>query len=179
MDGPFLYPDRLNRDVWRNVDGLDLHQIPPLGGGRKREAFNNAIGRSRGGPTTKIHALTDKIGRPVALLITPGDIHDQAGARKLIATVPSPKRLLADRAYDANNLREELARRGIKTVIPPNPTRRHPHRYDKRAHKGRNVIERMFCRLKDARCIATRYDKRADTFFSAICLVAALKWWVN
>jgi len=93
--------------------------------------------------------------------------------------VPSPKRLLADRAYDANSLREELDRRGIKAVIPPNPTRKHPHRYDKRAYKGRNVIERMFCRLKDFRRIATRYDKRADTFLSAICLVAALKWWVN
>jgi len=112
-------------------------------------------------------------------LITPGNTHDLAGARELIAMVPSPKRLLADRAYDANSLREELARRGIKAVIPPNPTRKHPHRYDKRAYKGRNVIERMFCRLKDARRIATRYDKRADTFFSAVCLVAALKWWVN
>ena len=179
MDCHLLCSDRFDRDVWSDVGGLDLHQSPPLGGGRKRGAFNNAIGRSRGGPTTKIHALTDKIGRPVALLITPGNTHDLAGARELIAMVPSPKRLLADRAYDANSLREELARRGIKAVIPPNPTRKHPHRYDKRAYKGRNVIERMFCRLKDARRIATRYDKRADTFFSAVCLVAALKWWVN
>jgi transposase len=93
--------------------------------------------------------------------------------------VQSPRRLLADRAYDANSLRAELERRGNKAVIPPNPTRKHPHRYDKRAYKSRNVIERMFCRLKDARRIATRYDKRADTFFSAVCLVAALKWWAN
>ncbi len=70
---------------------FDLRQSPPLGGGRKRGAFNNAIGRSRGGQTTKIHALTDKIGRPVALLITPGNTHDLAGARELIAMVPSPR----------------------------------------------------------------------------------------
>ena len=75
----------------------------------------------------------------------------------------APRRLLADRAYDANSLRDEVIERGIKREIPPNPTRKHPHRYDKRAYKGRNVIERMFCRLKDFRRLATRYDKRADT----------------
>ena len=75
-----------------------------------------------------------------------------------------PNRVLADRAYDARSLREELAERRIKAVIPPNPTRKHPYRYDKIAYRGRNVIERMFCRLKDFRRIATRYDKRADIF---------------
>jgi putative transposase len=93
--------------------------------------------------------------------------------------VGHPRRLLADRAYDAKSLRDELAQRRIKAVIPPNPTRKHPHRYDKNAYKGRNVIERMFCRLKDFRRIATRYDKRADNFLSAILLAAALTWWIN
>ena len=151
----------------------------PDGGRRKRGAFNNAIGRSRGGQTTKIHALTDDIGRPLAFLITPGNTHDLVGARDLIAMVRSPRRLLADRAYDARSLRDELAARRIKAVIPPNPTRKHPHRYDKTAYKGRNVIERMFCRLKDFRRIATRYDKRADIFLSAILLAAAITWWIN
>lgn len=91
----------------------------------------------------------------------------------------SPRRLLADRAYDANSLRDELARRRITAVIPPNPTRKHSHRYSKRAYKARNLIERMFCRLKDFRRIATRYDKRADNFLSAILLAAAITWWVN
>ena len=93
--------------------------------------------------------------------------------------VRAPRRLLADRAYDARSLRDALARRKIKAVIPPNPTRKHPHRYDAKAYKARNLIERMFCRLKDFRRIATRYDKRADTFLSAILLVAALTWWIN
>jgi transposase len=86
---------------------------------------------------------------------------------------------LADRAYDANSLRDWLAERSVKAVIPPNPTRKNPHRYDKKAYKGRNLIERMFCRLKDFRRIATRYDKRADMFLSAILLAAALIWWIN
>ena len=74
---------------------------------------------------------------------------------------------------------EWLAERGTKAVIPPNPTRKHPHRYGAKAYKGRNLIERMFCRLKDFRRIATRYDKRADNFLSAILLVAAVTWWIN
>jgi transposase len=75
------------------------------------------------------------------------------------------------------SLCDELALRRIKAVIPPNPTRKHPHRYDKTAYKGRNVIERMFCRLKDFRRIATPCDKRADSFLSTVMLAAALTWW--
>lgn len=66
-----------------------------------------------------------------------------------------------------------------KAGNPANSTRKHPHCYDKQAYKGRNVIERMFYRLKDFRRVATRYDKRADNFLSAIHLVAAIAWWAN
>lgn len=113
------------------------------------------------------------------MLITPGNIHDLAGARDLLAMVRCPKRLLADRAYDARSLRDWLAEHRIKAVIPPNPTRKHPHSYDAEVYKARNLIERMFCRLKDFRRIATRYDKRADNFLSAILLAAAITWWIN
>ena len=58
-------------------------------------------------------------------------------------------------------------------------SRKHPHRYDRRAYRRRNVIERMFCRLKDFRRVATRYDKRADTFLAAILIAATLVWWLN
>jgi transposase len=179
LERDFLRSDGVHGHVRNGGDRFHLHQSPPLGGGRKRGAFNNAIGRSRGGQTTKIHALTDEIGRPLAFLITPGNTHDLVGARRLIAMVRHPRRLLADRAYDAKSLRDELAQRRIKAVIPPNPTRKHPHRYDKNAYKSRNVIERMFCHLKDFRRIATRYDKRADIFLSTIHLIAAIAWWIN
>ncbi|MCK9551191.1 transposase, partial [Aquamicrobium sp.] len=91
---------------------------------------------------------------------------------------PSHK-LLADRAYDAASLRDWLTERGTEPVIPPNPTRKNPHAYDRDAYRGRNLIERMFCRLKDFRRIATRYDKRANIFMSAVCLAAAITWWTN
>src|SRR4029078_1182359 len=169
----FDWPDR------HDVDRLHPRQSPSLGGGRKRGDFEQAIGRSRGDRTSKIHALTEDRGRPVAFLITSGNCHDLPAARDLLPTVPPPRRLLADRAYDANSLRNRLAERRVKAVIPPNPTRKHPHKYDAKAYKGRNLIERMFCRLKDFRRIATRYDKRADIYLSAILLAAAITLWIN
>jgi transposase len=155
------------------------HQSSPLGGRRKRGAFLNAIGRSRGGRTSKIHALTDALGRPLEFCITPGNTHDLVGVECILSRIPTPLKLIADRAYDAKRLRNWLAERGSESVIPPNPTRKHPHRYDPMAYKARNLIERMFCRLKDFRRIATRYDKRLDTFASAIYLAAAVIWWAN
>ena len=77
---------------------------------------------------------------------------------------PTPRRLIADQSYDAKKLREWLAERGCEPVIPPNPTRKHPATYDSVAYKARNLIERMFCRLKDFRRIATGYEKRVDIF---------------
>ena len=64
-------------------------------------------------------------------------------------------------------------------VLPPNPTRKHPHPYNAEAYKSRNLIERMFCRLKDFRRIATRYDKLARNFLASILIAAAITWWLN
>jgi transposase len=85
--------------------------------------------------------------------------------------------LLADRAYDARKLRDWLVARGVEPVIPPNRTRKHPYPWDSEVYRSRNLIERMFCRLKDFRRIATRYDKRADNFLSAVMIAATLTWW--
>ena len=90
-----------------------------------------------------------------------------------------PAKLIADRAYDARKRRGWLTERGCEPVIPSNPTRKHPHDYDRHAYKARNLIERMFCRLKDFRRVATRYDMRADTFLVAVLIAAALIWWLN
>jgi len=138
-----------------------------------------AIGRSRGGRTTKVHALTDETGRPRALVLTPGNAHDLSGARDLLAITRAPRRLLADRAYDPQSLCEWLAEHGCEPVIPLNPTRKNPHAYDPIAYRQRNGVERSFCRLKDFRRIHTRYDKRADIFLSAVLIVATIIWWAN
>ena len=108
--------------------------------------------------------------------MTAGNTHDLVGAAELLRRTPTPRRLIADRSYDAKKLREWLTERGCEPVIPPNPTRKHPATYDSVAYKARNLIERMFCRLKDFRRIATRYDKRADNFLAGIKLASARIW---
>lgn len=97
----------------------------------------------------------------------------------LLKRVPAPRRLIADRAHDARKFRDWLSERGCEPVIPPNLTRKNPHRYDAEVYRQRNLIERMFCRLKDFRRIATRYDKRANTFLSAVLIAATCLWWLN
>jgi putative transposase len=153
---------------------IEAHRLPQA----QERAFNDAIGRSRGGQTTKIQALTDEIDRPHALLITAGNTTLRARAACWRWDI-SPRGFLPIAPMTPGGLRDVLAGRWSKAVIPPNPTRKHPYRYDKTAHKGRNVIERMFCRLKGFRRIATRYDKRADIFLSTILLAATPTWWVN
>lgn len=93
--------------------------------------------------------------------------------------MPASCLLLADKAYDGDDLRQWLVERGTTPVIPNLKNRPTPHPFCKESYKRRNVIERMFCRLKDARRIATRYDKCAITFLNALCLIAALTWWIN
>jgi transposase len=117
-----------------------------LGGGRKRGAEAQAIGRSRGGCTTKIHAIVDSCGRPIALEVTPGQLGDVRVAMALI--VPG-RSLAGDAAYDSDGLRRFLVERGTMPVIPNNPIRKRPHPFDEDAYRQRNLIERMFCRLKD------------------------------
>jgi len=156
---------------------FDHGQGASLGRRRKRGAEEQGIGRSRGGRTTKIHAVCDTQGRPIAFEVTPGQLGDIRAAIVLIAQAPAARVLAADCAYDARGLRQYLAERGTTPVIPNNPTRKHPSPFNPQLYTRRNIIERMFCRLKDWRRIATRYDKLAINFASAVALAAAIIWW--
>ena len=144
---------------------------------RKRGAFQEAIGRSRGGRTTTIHALTDADGKPRILLIAPGNVHDVMMAPELLNAVGPLKRLIADKAYDTNRLRGLLKERCIKAVIPSIARRKPLIPHNRRIYRQRNMIERMFARLKDFRRVATRYDKLARNFLAAIVLAATITWW--
>jgi len=99
-------------------------------------------------------------------------------AEECVSLIPGIRELLADKAYDTNAIRAFLKERGIKAVIPSKSNRKKKIRHDKQAYKNRNVVERCFCRLKDWRRIATRYDKLAQNFFSAFCFVATLLFWI-
>lgn len=96
----------------------------------------------------------------------------------LLEGLAPPKRLLADKAYDADKLRTWLKRNRIKAVIPSTASRTKPYPLDKTAYRRRNVIERLFNRLKNWRRIATRYDRLAENYLAAIALVSIVIAWV-
>ena len=159
-------------------DRLHARQSAPLGSGRKRGEQKQAVGRSRGGRNTKIHALADAKGRLIAILLTGGEAHDYPIAERLIQEVTPSEHLLGDTAYDGNSLRKKLGERGTKPVIPNHPARKQLFSFNKRLYKLRWRIESAFNRLKDFRRIATRYDKLACNYLASVCLVAALVWWI-
>ena len=92
--------------------------------------------------------------------------------------MPPSAELVADKGYDSKALREWLGQRGTEPVIPPRKNRKIRYDYDKTIYKQRNVIESMFCRLKDWRRIATRFDRNITNFMGAIALAAAVIWWL-
>ena len=88
------------------------------------------------------------------------------------------RKLLGDQAYDSEELRLWLNQRGTKAVVPNRSNRKQPFSFDKKSYKQRHRIENAFCRLKDFRRIATRYDRLARNFLASVCLVAAIVWWI-
>ena len=127
---------------------------------------------------TKLHAVTDAIGRPIRFFLTAGQVSDYTGARALMSSLPAAEWLLGDRGYDADWLREALETKKIKPCIPGRKSRDRTIRYDKRRYKRRNRIEIMFGRLKDWRRVATRYDRCPKVFLSAIALAALVIYWL-
>lgn len=123
--------------------------------------------------------MTDNQGRPRVLLLSPGNINDIALAPALLAAAGPIRRLIADKAYDANSLRKLLAEQGAQAIIPSTTSRSQPIPYSKKLYRQRNLIERMFARLKDFRRIATRYDKLARNFLAGTFIAAAVTWWLN
>ena len=146
--------------------------------GGKGGADTQAIGCSRGGRSTKIHAVADHVGRLIAFDLTPGQRGDIRPAAALLATLPEPDYVLADTAYDGDTLRRAIATRGAIAVIKPNPTRKTVPVFDQAIYKSRNLIERAFSHLKDWRPVATRYDKLARNFRATGALAIMLIWWI-
>src|SRR5215208_6731077 len=140
---------------------------------RQRGERNQAIGRSRGGRTTKIHALTDGECRPIALMITGGQVADCTAGELLLEQMPHASILHGDKGYDSNAIRRQIEGKGVMPNIPPKANRRWKNCFSPFLYRNRNAIERTFCRLKDFWRIATRYDRLATNYLAAVCLAAA------
>jgi transposase len=134
------------------------------------------MGRSRGGLTTKIHALVDAEGMPIALKLTEGQAHDGRSAADMLGTVRPGHILLGDRAYDSDVLRQTLAERGAWANVRPMPNRKTVPAFSGFLYRYRNLVERFFNKLKHFRAVATRYDKNPDNYLASVKLASARIW---
>ena len=143
--------------------------------GLKKRSQGEGIGKSRGGFTSKIHAVTDENGKLIRILITNGSVHDSTQAKNLLdKIIHKGVYVIGDRAYDSSEIINYVKENNGIAVIPPRKNRKMQSEYNKEIYKDRNKIERFFNRLKNFRRIATRYDKLVLSFISFIQLAAIL-----
>lgn len=155
--------------------------------GQKSSAAAEALGRSQGGFSTKLHLRAEGAGKPVTFVLTPGERHELSVAERLVAQGAikrtsrgrpkyRPKRLVGDKGYSSDKFRRFLRRRGIRYTIP---RKRREHRggsFDKSLYRQRNRVERLLNQLKQCRRIATRYEKRAVNYAAMLTIAAILLW---
>lgn len=134
------------------------------------------MGRSRGGLTTKIHALVDANGNPITLKLTEGQAHDGRSAADMLTRLGPGQTLLADRAYDSDALRKTLADRGARAYIKPLAHRANVPAFSPVLYRRRNLVERFFNKLKHSRAIATRFEKHDANYLALLKLAAARSW---
>jgi transposase len=134
----------------------------------------NALGRSRGGFSTKLHAVVSLQGQPIELRLTPGQQHEATIAEELLDFVHGDH-CLADGGYDADRILDALHERELKAVIPPSKVRKHKRRIERDLYRLRYKIEVFFHHLKRYRRIATRYDKTAPCYMGFVYVICALR----
>lgn len=134
------------------------------------------MGRSRGGLTTKIHALVDAKGLPLRFGLTPGQTHDSQAAAPLLKELQPGSFVLADKAYDADWIRELIEAQDAAANIPDRSNRKQGHAFSPTLYRERNRVERFFNKLKHCRRIATRYEKLAANYLAMIKLAAIRIW---
>jgi transposase len=134
------------------------------------------MGRSRGGLTSKIHAVVDSNGLPVHLALTPGEAHDNRLCSVLLSGLLSRAMLLADRGYDADWIRELARQQGAWANIPPRHNRKDPICFSPYLYRARNQIERFFNKIKQCRRVATLYDKLAANYLAFVKLASIRVW---
>ena len=122
--------------------------------------------------STRIHAAVDGNGQPTTLFLSPGQAADCTAAETLLADLEAGMTVIADKAYDKNANLDHLAEVGATAVIPSRSNRTEPRTLDTVVYATRNLVERFFGRIKEFRRVATRYDKRARNFLSAVILAA-------
>ena len=142
----------------------------------KKGGPDNAIGRSRGGLSTKIHAVVDQDGLPVRILLTPGQSSDMTAVPELLAGLPIPTTVVADRGYDSNAVIDLIRKSGAEPSIPSTAQRTIRRSVNPDIYRQRNLVERFFCSIKQFRRVATRFDKLARNFLATVLLASTRLW---
>jgi transposase len=138
---------------------------------------DQAIGKSRGGHSTKMIMAVDAFGLPIHFSVTGGHVHEMKSAGSLIEALPQSDYLIADKGYNSEPMRQRLREQGITPVIP-----RHANStignddIDWHLYKQRHLVENLFARIKHFRAIATRYDKLKRNFVAMIALACSFLW---
>ena len=146
-----------------------------------------ALGRSQGGFSTKIHLRCDGNGRPITFLLSVGERHETVVFEQLMEQGAvkrdgpgrprlRPKRVSGDKGYSSGKIRRYLRRRGIRITIPRKENERHRGKFDKALYRQRNRVERCFNRLKQFRRIATRYEKKAENYLAMLTIASIMMW---
>ena len=159
-----------------NERSLDASHIKVHQDANTKTPEDEAIGMTRGGRNTKLHAVVDSAGHAVRLSLTAGQVNDCTQASPMTSELQKGEKLLADKAYDVDALRTEMAERGIDVCIPPKSNRRRPAAYNKETYKNRHHVENFFQRAKRCRRIGTRYEKTARMFMAFIYLFASIDY---
>lgn len=140
---------------------------------RKKEA----VGRSSGGLTTKVHAICDGLGNSLHFILTGGQVHDSKVAIPLLESLDlKDKTVICDKGYDSQKIVEYIQFHGGFAVIPTKKNSKSPRSIDAHLYKERHLVENLFLKMKNYRLSATRYEKSATSFFSLSCLAAILLW---
>jgi transposase len=134
-----------------------------------------ALGRSRGGFSTKVHIAVDALGNPLRLLLTAGQCHDSPQASALIEGY-EPQVLIADKGYDSGPLIELVTAEGIEAVIPPKKNRLVQREYDRHLYRERHLIECFIGKIKQYRRVFSRFEKLSKNYLGFLSFVSALIW---
>ncbi len=134
-----------------------------------------ALGRSRGGFSTKIHIAVDSLGNPLRLILTAGQSHDSPQAAGLIEGF-EPQALIADKGYDSDALIKGVTAKGIEAVIPPKKNRKEQREYDRHLYRERHLIECFISKIKHYRRVFSRFEKLSKNYLGFLSFVSALVW---
>ena len=131
------------------------------------------MGKSKGGLTTKIHAVADGLGNPIRIALSAGNIHDIVPAGEMLSGL-HPFYVLADRAYDCNKFIRLAESQGAQAVIPPRRNRIDQREYDRHIYKERHLVECFFAKIKKFRRVSTRYDKLERIYRAPVMIAACM-----